>query len=176
MDGLDQADEAVLLETGLSAREKKKAHERACQPLAELIAKLPGLRDLTWDHPHQVPTTILVSLEQDPRVRLNIPMFSLRSLIRPRDQALQVDPDELALATSPSLYSITVEYSSGNALGHVNHNKEAVLQLVAGLSPNLRHVGMVPRALELEGAEWDRERHRHWFLRNPTSLYVCTAD
>jgi hypothetical protein len=167
MDDPDQVDEEALLEIGLSTPEKKQAHTRACRPLAEPIAKLLGLRDLTWDYPLQVPRTILVSLEQNPRVRLNVPMFSPRSLIRPRDQPQQVDCDELALATSPSLYSISVEYSSGNTLRHVNHNKEAILQLVAGLSPNLRHVEMVHRALDLEGAEWDRERDRHWLLPVP---------
>lgn len=91
----------AMVEAAPLTPEEREKHEEACQPLSEFIEKVPGLQDLIWDCPVQVPRSVLRSLEQHPRIRINVRYFCLRSLIRLRNQPHQVDDDELALATLP---------------------------------------------------------------------------
>jgi len=121
---------------------EKKRHERACRPLSKFIAGLPGLQDLVWSHPDPVPKCILLQLPKFRRVRLHVKFFCLRSLMPDRGTRVEVDPDDIALATSPFLYSITVTHFPFTISGRANYMEEAVQQMVTGAAPNLREVQM----------------------------------
>jgi hypothetical protein len=75
--------------------------------------------------------------------RLHIHCFRLRSLVQHRERPQPIDPDDYALATSPSLSSIVVSDSSFDDNGDVSYNKEALMRMVAGTAPRLAHVQML---------------------------------
>lgn len=74
--------------------------------------------------------------------RLHMHSFCLSSLIQHRNHRCNVDPDEFALATSSSLYSIVVPFHDWDSDGNLDYNREAVLRMVAGAAPRLTHVWM----------------------------------
>lgn len=125
--------------------EERKQRNEAWLPLSLFISRLPGLRDLHWTCSDSVPLCVVLALQGNMSTRLHIDAFYLRSIVQYRDAfpGVVVDPDELALATSPNLHSITAVHSGRiNALGRIDYNDEAVLQMVAGLAPNLKGVRM----------------------------------
>lgn len=128
-----------LIEGPYPTSEEKRRQSEKFLPLADFICQLPGLRGLTWAALDQIPSTVLAAVERQ-HIRLYDYTFSLRSLIQPREISRDIDMDELALATSPSLCSITAPHAHFNAEGHLNRNPDAVMQMVAGLAPNLRTV------------------------------------
>ena len=103
--------------------------------VAELVVALPHLADVTFSCPSPFPACILEALHgKDPLPRLSLQTFKFRT---PRRDA--VSPDEMALATSPCLHSITVQYLVwGSRL--VDYNRDAVMRMVAGMAPNLREI------------------------------------
>ena len=60
---------------------------------------------------------------------LHIHSFRLSSLIQHRDRPQPIDPDDYALATSPSLSSIVVSVRNHEDDGNVNYNEEAVMRM-----------------------------------------------
>ncbi|KAK2836995.1 hypothetical protein FQN49_006515 [Arthroderma sp. PD_2] len=126
-----------------SIEEETEQHNEAWFPLALFIAQLPGLKDLIYACPDQIPRCILSTLHQHhPNSRLHISHFLLRSLSQPRGGTPVICPDDLALATSPCLYSITVPNRYYYSQGWVNYDEEAALQMVAASAPRLRIVNM----------------------------------
>ncbi len=126
----------------LSAQSKQIQHE-AWLPFAKFLGQLPGLKDLVYACTHQVPLCILVALHQyHPQGRLHVQTFSLRSLYQERDQLHDIDPDELALATSPCLYSIRARCIFYDTYGRFDFNLEAIKAMVRGHAPALRRVAI----------------------------------
>lgn len=108
--------------------------DEAWTPLANLVRQLPALSDLIYACSSQFSPCLLQALHQHrPNCRLHVQTCSFRSLDQP-------DPDahELALATSPCLYSVLVRYDSYNSDGIENYHEEAVMRIAAGLAPNLK--------------------------------------
>ena len=109
------------------------------QPLGRFISSL-HLKELVWSSKEQLPRCILTVLhEQLPACRLHARDFDLRSLHQ-RDAIQDIEETEYMLATSPCLYQIVGPYSNRDFVGCANFNEEAVLELSAGLAPNLKHV------------------------------------
>jgi hypothetical protein len=106
------------------------------EPLATFITQLPKLTDFTFDSSYQLPACILRTLEtQIPTCRLHMRPLYFRSLVEDR-----LDSHELAIATSPSLYSVAAgcpnEY--GDKSSRVKDlNNFALLFLLSGIAPNL---------------------------------------
>jgi hypothetical protein len=59
-----------------------------------------------------------------PNSRLHVHMFSLRSLFQERDRLHDMDDDEYALATSPSLYSVCAASIYLHSDGNLDYNEE----------------------------------------------------
>ncbi|KAK4039969.1 hypothetical protein C8A01DRAFT_46625 [Parachaetomium inaequale] len=117
---------------------KQEQHE-TWLPFAQFLSKLPGLTDLVYSYKDQVPACVLAALHRHhPRSHLHIGAFSLRSLYQARDQLHDIDPDELAVATSPCLYSIFAKYETYDEQGRFGFNLEALEQMVSGWAPNLK--------------------------------------
>lgn len=133
----------TLIESEVLTPKAKKKADSAWLPLSDFVVLLPGLRDLIWSCAEQVPLSLLRALGKSTKARLHVEAFCLRSAIQPHGAETRVDADELALATSPSLYRITVPCARFNTHGHVNYNEEIVHEMVAGLAPNLKIVRTV---------------------------------
>lgn len=108
----------------------------AWAPVVGLIKTLPHLATLVYDCRNQFPPSLLDVLhEHKPRCKLHHLTFRLRSL-----QSDVIDPYEMALATSPCLYSAKVANCHRDSVGNDDFNQEAMMELVAGLAPNLKEV------------------------------------
>ena len=127
----------------LTTQFKQGQHE-AWLPFAQFLGQLPGLKDLVYACTHQLPVCVLTALHQyHPHSRLHVHTFSLRSLYQERDQLHDIDPDELALATSPCLYSIRARCLRYDTYRRFSFNLEAVESMVRGYAPALRRVSIV---------------------------------
>ncbi|OCK80313.1 hypothetical protein K432DRAFT_382319 [Lepidopterella palustris CBS 459.81] len=124
-------------------QENRSRANEAWKPAAQFLASCTGLKDLYWASDDQVPRCILDMLRTNlPKCHLHVHTFSLRSLYQERGRLHDVDVDEYALATSPSLYGICVASTHLDSDGNIDYNEEAALQIVAGAAPNLRSVCM----------------------------------
>jgi hypothetical protein len=122
--------------------EFKAMSNRVWQPLARFLLRCPGLKHFIWASTHQIPRCILDHLQQQlPSCRLHINTFSLRSLYQWRNQLHDIDADEYALVTFPSLSSISAVSNFFNDDGRMDYNGEAILQVVQS-SPSLQSVRM----------------------------------
>lgn len=111
------------------------------QRLAQFISGL-HLRDIISMSTAQFPCCILaVSHKQMPACRLHVHGLDFHSLHQ-QDILQDIEESDYMLATSPCLYNVSVLYSKYDASGWANYNREATLQLSAGLAPNLKHVCM----------------------------------
>jgi hypothetical protein len=125
-----------------TAQNKSRANE-AWQPAAQFLAKYAALRDIYWASTDQVLRCISEMLRKKlPRFRFHVHTFSLRSLYQSRDPLHDVDVDEYARATSPSLYSICVAAIYLDSNDNLDYNEEAALRIVAGAAPNSKSVCM----------------------------------
>lgn len=74
------------------------------RPIVELIKMLPGLTDLTWAWPAEIPPSVLKSLHQyRPHCRLHVDLFFRSDTLGDGD-----DPRDIQLLKSSSLHTITV--------------------------------------------------------------------
>ncbi|KAJ5678992.1 hypothetical protein N7462_007236 [Penicillium macrosclerotiorum] len=107
-------------------------------PLVSLIEKLPKLEDLVYLCKEQFPPCLLDALhEKNPQCRLRLHSLLLRSL-----NAIQTDPYEFKLVTSPSLYSVVLKTEE---LGGISYRGDPCYQRTAllrslRLAPNLKEV------------------------------------
>ena len=106
------------------------------EPIAALLASLPGLRDLIWSCPQQFPRCLLQILHSDKFVgcKLHVRTFRLRSLAL--DEAA-MDPYELQLVCSPNLYSIWHSYDLDDVSNNETFLPEAIF-CTSRVAPNLR--------------------------------------
>lgn len=135
---------------------KGSEEDRAWAPFVGLIKTLPHLATLVYDCRNQFPPSLLDVLhEHNPRCKLHHFTFRLRSL-----QSDVIDPYEMALATSPCLYSVKVASCHRDSVGNDDFNQEATMELVAGLAPNLKEVMM----MNFTAARWWKfhDPRRRW--------------
>ncbi len=130
-------------------------NSKAWLPLSHFIRQLPALKDLVWACGSNLPLSVL-SAVHDRGCRLHMHQFHLFSLVQSRNNPQPINQDDYALATSPSLFSITTRLVGLRADGMIDYNEEAVMRLVAGMAPNLAHVwlnrGSSSSSLALEEA------------------------
>lgn len=119
--------------------EFEEKFEREWGPLAEMVERLPGLRDFVWCAPGPFPVCVLERLHEASRARVHVETFWFRSLCAPNGSIDTIGRAEMALATSPLLHRIVVVFD-GRGQGHNRRIKEAVLQMIAGAALNLREV------------------------------------
>jgi hypothetical protein len=116
--------------------ERSSNEDIAWAPAAEFIRTLPYLTTLIYNCVNQFPPSLLEALHShQPQCRLHHLTFRFRSLLRGIPE-----PYEMALATSPSLYKVKVEWSWRDSNLDDDFNLEATMELAAGLAPNLREV------------------------------------
>jgi hypothetical protein len=98
----------------------------AWKPTAQLLATCAGLKDFYWASTDEVLRCVLDMLHNDlPRSRLHVHTLSVRSLFQERDRLHDMDDDEYALATSPSLYSVCTASIYLHSDGNLYYNEEA---------------------------------------------------
>lgn len=108
-------------------------------PVASLIKTLPYLPTLVYKCRNQFPPVLLDALhEHRPQCKLQHLTFRLRSLLSDTP-----DPYEMASAMSPCLYGVKVGCAWRDSNGDDDFNQEAMMELVAGLAPNLKDVQVV---------------------------------
>lgn len=113
--------------------------DMAWAPVVNLVKSFPYLTKLVYDCHNQFPPSLLDTLHKyHPQCRLHHLTFRLRSL---RDKT--PDPHEMSIASSPCLHSIKVRYAFRDTNGQDDYNGEAILELIAGLAPNLKEVRMI---------------------------------
>lgn len=111
----------------------------AWAPAARLIRTLPHLTTLVYDCRNQFPPSLLDTLhERHPQCKLHHLTLRLPSLLWDAPH-----PYEMALATSPCLYAVKAACGKRDSNGDDYFNQEAVMELVAGLAPNLKEVFVV---------------------------------
>jgi hypothetical protein len=118
--------------------------EAQWQKLNDFIQRFPALQEITWGCAEQIPRCVLKYLHTSlPQCRLHMRNFSLRSLVQPPQISIQVDPHELEIVTSPCLYSIAMQYDYMDDSGYANYNESAIMDMAAGLAPNLREIRLL---------------------------------
>lgn len=145
LEGLDELldENEPLLDASLGEEDHFVTLEQnaAWVPVANLIKTLPNLTKLLYNFHNQFPPSLLNVLHsQRPQCRLYHHTFRLRSL---RSKFDHLDPHELAVATSPCLYSVKLRCSLYNEDGEPDQNPQAIWELVAGLAPNLKEVSVL---------------------------------
>ncbi|KAI4781333.1 hypothetical protein E4T52_03715 [Aureobasidium sp. EXF-3400] len=71
--------------------------------------------------------------------------FVLRCLFRPAAEPIVLDPYEIELATSPCLYSVSVEYDYLED-SYANYHEYAIMDMLAGATPSLREINLFWRS------------------------------
>ncbi|KAM3461692.1 hypothetical protein NHJ6243_004774 [Beauveria neobassiana] len=119
--------------------------EQPWQALVELCKELPLLEDVVFASSDQFPRALLSELhENHPQSRLHMRNFGLRSLIHSElEETPAMHADDIALATSPCLYSVVAVTSQCRWEQVVDYNKEAIMEMTAGLAPRLTNVCIV---------------------------------
>jgi hypothetical protein len=111
--------------------------------LVELLERFPALREMTWGCAEQIPSCVLRYLNKNlPQCRLHMRNFRLRSLHQPPQIPIQISPNEAELITSPCSYSIAMKYDYMDTSGCADYNEDAILDVAAGLAPNLRKISL----------------------------------
>lgn len=133
--GRYRSEDSVLLGDG-EFKPVDQETDRAWLPVADLIGLLSHVTDLVYTLAHTLPPCLLRVLhEQHPQCRLHLHRFRFKSL-----HEATIDPHEMAIATSPCLYSVTVRHAYRMSDGRDDWNQEAHMRLVAGMAPNLKVV------------------------------------
>lgn len=119
--------------------------EKPWQPLIEFCKELPRLEDMVFASDIPFPRCLLSQLHSDhPECRLHIHKFALRSLIHSELHTQPIHPDDIALATSPCLYSIVSTTGRNSSRRTEDYNEEAIMEMVNGLAPRLKNVYLPP--------------------------------
>lgn len=120
-----------------SVIERASEEDMAWAPIVNLMRILPGLTTLEYTCRDQFPPILLDAVHEH-HCRLHHMTFRLRSLLSETP-----DPYEMALATSSSLYKAQVWCAWRDSNGDDDFNEEAMMELAAGLAPNLKEVIVV---------------------------------
>jgi hypothetical protein len=116
--------------------EKSSEEDMAWAPIVNLLQVKTHLKDLVYDCQSQFPPSLLRALhEQHPQCRLHHLTFRFRTLLWGEPHAY-----EMQLATSPSLYRVKLACAPRDTDSDDDFNLEAMMELSAGLAPNLKDV------------------------------------
>lgn len=128
----------------LLSQEQKQAQQEAWLPFAQFLGQLPVLTDLVFTCTNQITPCVLAALHQHhPKSRLHIDGFSLPSLRQNKHRLHDIDPDDLALATSPCLYNLRTRCRTYGKRDRVDFKLEALEHIVAsGCAPGLRKINI----------------------------------
>ncbi|KAF1818067.1 uncharacterized protein K489DRAFT_135715 [Dissoconium aciculare CBS 342.82] len=150
------------------ARTELLDNDEQWEDVATLMKKLPGLKDFTWGCFEVLPPAILKVLDGlIPACRLHMANFRLNSLFRPPKEPLQITAHELALATSPSLRTLTLLYDLVDDGGNQDYHAPAVRAMARGAAPNLREVHILQsRRLSSKRGHWARGQPRQKYRRS----------
>lgn len=117
--------------------------DSAWKPLVDLVSDLPALQDVVWASRNQFPRPLLSEMhEHHTHCRLHMHHFKLHSLIMPERAEQKMHPDDMALATSPCLYSVIAQTQPYNSAKILDYNEEAIRDMVKGAAPNLKNVSI----------------------------------
>jgi hypothetical protein len=120
--------------------------DNAWVPLANLLRHLPRLKDVYYNCLSQLAPCVLESLHSHQRrCRLHINPFCLQSLDGVKYPG--VDSQELALATSPCLYSISAGHTITYPLSEPDYNRNAIRNIAAGMAPNLKELSVFQKGV-----------------------------
>lgn len=148
--------------------------------LTRLIEKLGNLKTLTWQYPGHVPLSIIRALE----VHQQSAKLEVFDWQRNKNTADHNDEDELALADSPALTTITASIWTGGGDHHPDL-REAAFRRVVARAPNLKsasvtkgHSGCV--MIGMTGAHMEKLRALEAKFssqqRSSTSLRTLSLD
>ncbi|KAI1074224.1 hypothetical protein F5B20DRAFT_564161 [Whalleya microplaca] len=130
-------DQSTVFTNDDSAEVPLQEDVEAWMPLLVLLQRLPHVADVIYTCNGQLPSCLLDAIHKHhPHCRLHHGTFRYRGLPL-------VDPNELAIATSPCLHAIKVLYTRRNSRGSDDYNEEASIRTIAGLAPNLKEVEMI---------------------------------
>lgn len=137
-----------VLERGLDRIFLKRLPYRTDEfwkPLCRLIALLPGLTDLIWNTPDHLPQFLLETLHKHftirpdcARLRLHLCPLDLHATAN-----AGLNPYEVALITSPFLYSVWVRFYQSHENGAqdvLSYTPTSVMKLVVRMAPNLKQL------------------------------------
>ncbi|CAH0049047.1 unnamed protein product [Clonostachys solani] len=111
----------------------------AWTPVISLIRTLPSLEKLVYNCPNQFPPSLLDALHaRRAHCQLHHLTFRMRTLLWGTPY-----PYEMALATSPCLHKVKVMCTGRDSEADDDFNQEAMMELVAGLAPNLKEATIV---------------------------------
>ncbi|KAF2871258.1 hypothetical protein BDV95DRAFT_573622 [Massariosphaeria phaeospora] len=131
---MDYSRQYVVYDEGVI--EESSEEDMAWAPIVSLLRATTGLKDLIYDCQSQFPPSLLRTLrEQHPLCRLHHLTFRFRTLLWGVPY-----PYEMELATSPSLYRVKTTCAYQDSDGDFDFNLDAIMELAAGLAPNLKEV------------------------------------
>ncbi|TVY81595.1 hypothetical protein LSUE1_G008167 [Lachnellula suecica] len=137
-----------------SVIEKSSDEDLAWGSVVRFVKTLPHLSKLVYDCWNQFPPSLLDALhDHQPQCKLYHFTFRFRTLLWGTPY-----PYEMALATSPCLYSVKVESCWRDSAGDDDFNQEAAMELAAGLSPNLKEIVVMDIEAENCRRYWPRKR------------------
>jgi hypothetical protein len=118
---------------------KDSEEDLAWTPMVDMVQAIPHLKDLIYDCESQFPPNLLSTLHrQHPYCRLHHLSFRFRTLLWGVPY-----PYEMELATSPLLYKVKIISTGQDSEYDDDFNEEALMELAAGLAPNLKEVAVV---------------------------------
>ncbi|KJZ72688.1 hypothetical protein HIM_07880 [Hirsutella minnesotensis 3608] len=128
--------------------EKIVKKNKAWKPLADLLKKLPALRDLLFDADYYFPPCLLSALHHhQPQTRLHINNFAFSLLDYSSREACKIHRSVLDLFSSPCLYSFSCIVFRTSASNHQYipwRQAEAVLRTLVHHAPGLRNLAFSP--------------------------------
>ncbi|KAF2100240.1 hypothetical protein NA57DRAFT_54336 [Rhizodiscina lignyota] len=132
-ESLNPSFESVFVMDGKS--DNREDALEAWNPLIYLLPKFQRLSDLIYNCDSKFPPQLLDTVSQHhPECKVHLRSFRFKSLNEP-----VTDPDELALAQSPLLHSLSIKCTYRDSRGVDDFNGDAAIRTVA-LAPNLKHV------------------------------------
>ncbi|CAH0054485.1 unnamed protein product [Clonostachys solani] len=111
--------------------------DTAWAPVIDLVKGLPSLAKIVYNCPNHFPPGLLDTLHQNhAQCKIHHLTFRLQTL-------LQHPTHGMSLATSPCLHSVKLLDSWRDSEDTDDFSRGAIMQLVAGLAPNLKEVQFV---------------------------------
>lgn len=136
---------------------KSSKEDLSWAPVLSLIQVIPHLKDLIYDCKSQLPPSLLSTLhKQHPQCRLHHLSFRFRTLLWDVPY-----PYGMELATSPSLYKVKLICTYRDSDYDDDFNEEAIMDLVAGLAPNLKEIINVNIMAYRSGRDYRRKESWH---------------
>lgn len=138
---------------GESVIQRSSSEDLAWTPVPDLIRILPGLVILEYECRNQFPPLLLDAI-QERQCKLHHRTFRLRSLVSDITNPFK----KKMLATSPYLHKVQLRRAWRDSNGYDNFNQEAIMELMAGLAPNLKEFVVINLSPPLSSL--DRRRPR----------------